>query len=446
MDTPPNPTTEAILADFDSWRGLCPTTPGVMYACCPTDITCEALVSPYDLYISKASSQTRCAFCMVEEIDTHFCPHDLDNYPSHEAMKNQHRSSKIAECPVCQTRLKVVSDPVSTEHYFECSWCWWNSKELGIVGAGTDAVIKELQKKEKEGDLDQEMKRLITQFSKAAVEAATAAADAQKQRRGLAFMGTLASQPKPPKKTIDEISKEWDAKQHELGYTGPRQQAMVSPVKAPLAAGNIDAVPLNATSSLVQRLRQPESQDCELSSLFPRRAALLTKRSKRCPVTNSLVVKPELNPSKASFQKKTDALQYVPKITVLHPRKADMVLLRFTNPMDHVVTFTLTQWLRPGDTEQEKPFLFKIPEICTTIGSMEELPLLQDKVKPLSEEDDPSIIHSRTTNSVVIRLQSAPVSTPLIQLRLKVMLKVEEEELDEITFCSIVNVPLTECS
>ena len=32
---------------------------------------------------------------------------------------------------------------------------------------------------------------------------------AQKQRRGLAFMGTLASMPKPPKKKIDEITQDW---------------------------------------------------------------------------------------------------------------------------------------------------------------------------------------------------------------------------------------------
>ena len=236
-------TATLIGADFAGWRGQSPSKPGVLYACTPTDHTCDALVSGYDLYISKSCSQTRCSYCMIEEIDTHLCPHDLDNYPAHEAMKMQNRSNKSVECPACGTHLHV--DNENSEWFFRCHWCWWDSRPLGLVGNMADDVIKELRRKERESDQEQEMERLVKQFSASAVEAAAAAADAQKQRRGLASaMGIFGSGAKLPQKSTDEITMEWETKQRALGYEGPREESICSPVKLPPAAG---AIPCEAS-------------------------------------------------------------------------------------------------------------------------------------------------------------------------------------------------------
>ena len=103
---------QQLHQDFHGWRGGVEATPGVWYACHPQDIPgSKSLVSVYDLYISKVvspvlptthslvrncisvqpSAQLRSAHCMVEQIDTHFCPHDLTNFAGHEAMKNKNR-------------------------------------------------------------------------------------------------------------------------------------------------------------------------------------------------------------------------------------------------------------------------------------------------------------------------------------------------------------------
>ena len=179
----------------------------------------------------------------------------------------------------------------------------------------------------------------------------------------------------------------------------------------------------------------------------------MTKRSKRCPVTvptmneSGVIVKPDMGAAKASFQRKHAAFDYVPRITVCRQPKADMLLVRFTNPLDHLVSFTVEPWLRPGDKDREKPYLFPVPEVSTTVGAKEDIPALADKPRDLKEEDDHTKIHSRTTNSVVIRLVAPePLTTPIMQARLKVAVKIEEDGLDSLTFCVLVNVPLTECA
>ena len=97
----------ALREEFVGWRGGAEAKSGVWYACHPDDLSSKAFVSVYDLYVSKdkvrwrpgtwpdygcqVCAHLRSAYCMKEEIDTHFCPHDLTNYPGHEAMKNKNR-------------------------------------------------------------------------------------------------------------------------------------------------------------------------------------------------------------------------------------------------------------------------------------------------------------------------------------------------------------------
>lgn len=438
-------TTSAICADFANWRGIRADTPGVLYACCPRDHKCEALVSGYDLYISKSCAAIRCPFCVVEEIVTHYCPHDLDNYPSHEAMKNTNRSSKAAECPECSNHLTAVSDSEAGEsmHYFVCHWCHWHSQSIGLTAGSLDGLIKELHKQEEETPQDEEMERLIQHFTQAAAAAAQAAADEQKQKRGLGFMGSLGEQPKGLKGegAVKDATQEWENKQHQLGYSGPRQPG--SPIKGTEFPPGAPSDPKLRPSSLAQRHRIPDTQPREVDGMAPRRSLLMTKRSKRCPVSQNLLVKPELNPTKVSFHMRQDALSYIPRISVVKAMNRDTLLVRFTNPLDHTVRFRLEAWVRPGaDGPTPKPFLLPVPDLTTTIGAHEELEFMAEKEVALGDDDDAAWVHSRSTNSVVIYLRSdAAIGAPLVQARLAVTVQIQEEELNEIKFHAIVNVP-----
>eukprot|EP00658_Telonema_sp_P-2_P000665 TRINITY_DN10244_c0_g1_i1.p1 TRINITY_DN10244_c0_g1~~TRINITY_DN10244_c0_g1_i1.p1 ORF type:complete len:185 (+),score=42.53 TRINITY_DN10244_c0_g1_i1:164-718(+) len=116
----PDQVREALTRDFEQWQGGLHSSPGVWYACQPADIPSSvSLLSVYDLYFSKDPSKgtadLRSAWCMQEQIDTHFCPNDLTNFPGHEAMKNKNRSTKHFECPVCFSCLLYTSDAADEE-------------------------------------------------------------------------------------------------------------------------------------------------------------------------------------------------------------------------------------------------------------------------------------------------------------------------------------------
>ena len=108
-----------------------------------------------------------------------------------------------------------------------------------------------------------------------------------------------------------------------------------------------------------------------------------------------------------------------------------------------MVSFCVQQWMLPGDADVEKPYLFKVPNISTVVGGKEDLELLTgvDKEVPLTDDDDRSFIHSRTTNSVVLRMDMPEQLMSMIQARLRVKVKIEEEDLDTLTFFAIINVP-----
>ncbi len=81
-----------------------------------------------------------------------------------------------------------------------------------------------------------------------------------------------------------------------------------------------------------------------------------------------------------------------------------------------------------------------------TSGDNDLIESMTGKSVPLEEEDDPELIHSRTTNSVVIQLRAPqPMTAPLFQVRLKVDVRTDEPDLQSLVFCALVNVPLSRC-
>ena len=93
-------------------------------------------------------------------------------------------------------------------------------------------------------------------------------------------------------------------------------------------------------------------------------------------------------------------------------------------------------------------FVYKDTKECKyTVGAKEDIPALADKPRDLKEGDDKALIHSRTSNSVVLRFVSPePLTAPMMQARLRVTVKTEEEDLPELSFCTLINVPLSACA
>jgi len=454
---------EALRQEFVGWRGGAEAKQGVWYACHPDDLASKAFVSVYDLYISKdnskATAHLRSAYCMIEEIDTHFCPHDLTNYPGHEAMKNKNRSSKNFECPVCYSHLAKMESEGNT--YLTCPWCHWESLSIGLAAPDSETLFGLALTREKElanmpgtTSLEDEMAHLVGQLNKQWGEASRQRDKLQRQARGLAYMSGHHHGEAPPLKTIEEVELDWEKRQQALlGGVEPEEPETPSPVRCASPKPQPAPAPrsMTETSRLEQRLRQPQNQARNLGQLEPRRMDLMTKRSKRCPVSNQLIVKPELNPSKASFQKKSDAISKLPRVTVVQSPSRSCLMLRFSNPLETQVTITVNPWEFSGaesgnaaaaETEaQDKPYLFVVEPFTSTIGECFLDPTL---TQPLLPNDDVDRVVSRTSNSVIIKFtSSSPVSADFVQARISVTVDGEFfqdlPELKQMKFEFVVN-------
>jgi len=449
----------ALREEFVGWRGGAEAKSGVWYACHPDDLSSKAFVSVYDLYVSKdkVCAHLRSAYCMKEEIDTHFCPHDLTNYPGHEAMKNKNRSSKNFECPVCYSHLAKTESEAST--YLYCPWCHWDSLSIGLAAPDPETLFRLALTREKElarepgtTSLEDEMAHLVGQLNKQWSDATRQRELLQRQARGLAYMsGTLHGE-SPALKSIEDVELDWEQRQQAL-LGGVESEGVESPSPARTPMKDTAAAPrsIAETSSLDQRLRQPQHQARNSGQLEPRRMDLMTKRSKRCPVTNNLIIKPELNPSKASFQKKSDALSKLPRVTVVQCPSRSCLMLRFSNPLETQVTITVEPWQYSAaeatdgagaeDCVKDQPYLFNVEPFTSTVG---EHFLDPSVTQPLLPNDDPERVVSRTSNSIIVKFTpSSPVTAEFVQARVSVTVDGEFfqdlPEFNQMKFQLIIN-------
>eukprot|EP00656_Telonema_subtile_P035576 TRINITY_DN39551_c0_g1_i1.p1 TRINITY_DN39551_c0_g1~~TRINITY_DN39551_c0_g1_i1.p1 ORF type:complete len:297 (-),score=90.82 TRINITY_DN39551_c0_g1_i1:68-958(-) len=264
------------------------------------------------------------------------------------------------------------------------------------------------------------MAHLIGQLNKTWADSTRQRELALRQTRGLAYMAGSVLGEAPGTKTLEQAEADWEHRQRVLlgGLEGSDAQALLSPARSPTKQPNTATEPSHPSqvTSLAQRLQQPQRQSRDSTQLLPRRMALLTKRSKRCPVSSGLIVKPELNPSKASFQKKSDAISKLPRATVLLPLQPGSLTLRLSNPLESRVTVQLTPWVLHPEDGTEHPFLFQVEPFTTTIG---EGFLDPGVAQPLLPTDDPTTVLARTSNSVTIKLTSSnPVHTSRAQARI----------------------------
>jgi len=101
-------------------------------------------------------------------------------------------------------------------------------------------------------------------------------------------------------------------------------------------------------STLQQRLSHPSSQGLYISSLLPRRKALITKLSSRCSSCNCFLIKHGPSASNPKFEINTCAINFLPTITVgeyppLQVGKTIRLILFFTNTQESKLNISLAQ-------------------------------------------------------------------------------------------------------
>ena len=100
------------------------------------------------LYFCRHCLDLRCGFCVLHEVDSHYCPNCLENMPSAEARLKKNRCANCFDCPSCghtlSTRASSMPIKAPTEdgkdiktvtkklYYLACAFCRWTSRDAGL--------------------------------------------------------------------------------------------------------------------------------------------------------------------------------------------------------------------------------------------------------------------------------------------------------------------------
>lgn len=114
----------------------------ILYSC-----QCEKQLSLPELYYCHSCQKNTCKWCVIEEIDSYYCPNCLENMASAEAILNHNRYNilsedsisnanlfrckKCFECPVCFNALAYSQN--GDTYFLNCGLCHWNSISIGMV-------------------------------------------------------------------------------------------------------------------------------------------------------------------------------------------------------------------------------------------------------------------------------------------------------------------------
>eukprot|EP00095_Tigriopus_kingsejongensis_P003533 snap_masked-scaffold106_size358372-processed-gene-0.10 protein:Tk03533 transcript:snap_masked-scaffold106_size358372-processed-gene-0.10-mRNA-1 annotation:"dynactin subunit 4" len=311
------------------------------------------------LYFCRHCLEPRCGYCVSHEVDSHYCPHCLENMPSAEARLKQNRCANCFDCPCCghnlstratSTQVPATDDPqrwvAQKVFYLACAFCHWTSRDIGLpdqsvaAGGWPDfehpqsarlAVVQEhyraLAQREK---LEKESRRFLGRklsYMQLSDKYGVTAAVARK-RAGLpplqSGLGALSDDP---------------TQMVEMSPAQARRIEEVEVLPEDLYERTVD---LRATTSLPQRHGLLESQPERLENLFLRHKHLMIKRSQRCRECEHNLCKPEYNPSSIKFKIQLAAFYHVPEIVLMRVDLKSLragatcaLVFRITNPTQH---------------------------------------------------------------------------------------------------------------
>ncbi|XP_031845474.1 dynactin subunit 4 [Nomia melanderi] len=369
----------------------------VRYVC-----DCGSLKPISKTYFCRYCSKTRCGYCVCQEIDTHYCPNCMENYPSAEARLQKNKCSNCFECPCCfhtlSTRAGHVpfktappegeeSKDVKTTpkkfYYLFCSLCRWTSRDAGIP----DQSVATGGWPEQENPHISRINALIDYHKiLASIEKQQCEKKFRPKRPYVLGMFTITSL---VRKRIGYPS-----------YTPTKDQSSDQPPPS-VASEEVEELPadiftapvdVTKITTLEQRLQHLEVQAENVNELRPQRRKYLVRSSQRCRACEHSVNKPELCPQSTKFKIQLAAFYHVPEVRIvtcepLRPGKTSELLLKFCNPTQHqteVMLLPLNTSMTPVDTTSEKEDA-KQENVQQDSESPNLLPLIVRQI-PIAEE------------------------------------------------------------
>eukprot|EP00741_Cyanophora_paradoxa_P000846 tig00000444_g817.t1 len=286
------------------------------------------------MYFCTACSSIRCSRCILEEIDSWFCPQCMESVPQSDAALYANRCVRCFACPVCDSAVSATLSDGG--HALACKFCSWRSVQLSGQGeaAGTAAQA--------------EMERLVAHF-----RALQAAADKEQEafsrgRRRLLNLSMPAwSSRRLEPVSIAEVEQRLQEKEARWLLRDCRSSP---PPELPPYSTRAELQEPLTLPTMKQMLASPLNPPRRAEEVRAQRRKLATRRAKRCAECERYVVKPELNPSSAHFQIRNTALLFVPRVTVLRAERGPEALegeLLLTSRLERAAAVSLAP-LDPG--------------------------------------------------------------------------------------------------
>ncbi|OTA66516.1 hypothetical protein K449DRAFT_346286 [Hypoxylon sp. EC38] len=424
VDDAPSPRSQD-LQDEDDERTFDPRAPRSNYSLYPIE---------YLLYCDVCS-QIRCPRCVAEEIATIYCPNCLFEVGSSSLKTEGNRCTRSCfQCPICIGPLAVQSletspepsllsaeganpMPTSGPWILACSYCNWNSSEIGVKFDKPQGIFSQLQrlrhgedfsKHSTAGDVSPIKESVTADTAKARFAALKSFYNTQNNLNSTTsgalsgigdygfnspgalsrimnlYSGNNPSGLKPKAKS--SIMREADSASEGFRVADLDESAAITKLRQDGWGGTV-------TSD--QAKSQVEEGARFADELWPIPYLLRTKRSKRCPVCRHIISKPESKVSNTRWRIRLVANNNIPSITIkplnpptptglLKPNQAVQYLLTFKNPIFDEIKVTLaTPATTPGR------FASKVTVLCPqfTIDANTDTDMYLDDVLKDGDKD-----------------------------------------------------------
>ncbi|KAA0195581.1 hypothetical protein HAZT_HAZT006321 [Hyalella azteca] len=271
------------------------------------------------IYFCRHCVKLRCSNCVSHELDMRYCPNCLENMPAPEARLKKNRCGNCFDCPSCgqslSTRLSIQSpDPeqpsrsIQRKLYFlSCSGCRWTSRDVNIPDqtvelTGVDQATGGWP--EQEPPNKERILSLLEHYRAVALRDKMDSSLAS-AKKSLAAINTYAHKFYATKiiNVISCTNKAFSCVKGDTPLTSQLTPAEASEEVEGLPDDIFtEPVVLAQVCSVEQRLRSPEQQPSQSSSLYPLHKHMLVKRSLRCRHCEHNLSKPEYNPSSIKFK------------------------------------------------------------------------------------------------------------------------------------------------
>ncbi|KAI1417684.1 hypothetical protein F5Y13DRAFT_61141 [Hypoxylon sp. FL1857] len=409
----------------DDERAFDPRAPRSNYSLYPIE---------YLLYCDVCS-QIRCPRCVAEELATIYCPNCLFEVGSSSLKTEGNRCTRSCfQCPICIGPLAVQSlesspepsllsaegaspVPTSGPWILACSYCNWNSSEIGVKFDKPQGIFSQIQKLRHGED--------HTKHSTAGDISPTKSgptADSAKAR--FAALKSFYS----VQNNLNTTSSGGLAGMGDYGFNSPGALSRIMNLYSGTNAGGLKPKAKSSTmreadsesegfrvadldeSAAILKLRhdgwggtvtgdQAKSQVEEgarfADELWPIPYLLRTKRSKRCPVCRHIISKPESKVTNTRWRIRLVANNNIPSISIkplnpptttglLKPLQPVQYLLTFKNPIFDEIKVTLaTPATTPGR------FASKVTVLCPqfTIDANTDTDMYLDDVLKDGDKD-----------------------------------------------------------